>query len=162
MSTLLCARAASARSPPFCTRTQKRNTAASQCPSLRILLVFVFLIFLLCRTAALFCAHRRHCLLRFNERVCLRVDALMPAIVVRIHGQTALFQQMIDLLGQHAVQHGKQRHADHHAREAHHAAEQQNGEHDPEARQSGGVAEDFRSEDIAVKLLQQQHKNDEI
>ena len=86
----------------------------------------------------------------------------MPAIVVRIHGQAALFQQMIDLLGQHAVQHGKQRHADHHAREAHHAAEQQNGEHDPEARQSGGVAEDFRSEDIAVKLLQQQHKNDEI
>ena len=93
-----CAPAGQARFPrfasdtlPFCTRTQKRNTAASQCPSLRILLVFVFLIFLLCRTAALFCAHRRRCLLRFNERVCLRVDALMPAIVVRIHGQTALF-----------------------------------------------------------------------
>ena len=96
-----CAPAGQARFPrfasdtlPFCTRTQKRNTAASQCPSLRILLVFVFLIFLLCgigRTAALFCAHRRRCLLRFNERVCLRVDTLMPAIVVRIHGQTALF-----------------------------------------------------------------------
>ena len=80
-----CAPAGQARFPrfasdtlPFCTRTQKRNTAASQCPSLRILLVFVFLIFLLCFVEAqqsFFCI-----VLQSNHTfLCGAVDAVLAS-----------------------------------------------------------------------------------
>ena len=57
---------------------------------------------------------------------------------------------------------GKQRHAEQHADKAEQAAEQQNREQHPEAGQTGGVAKNLRAKNIAVKLLQQQDKDQKV
>ena len=71
-------------------------------------------------------------------------------------------QQMVDALGNDAVNDREQRYADRHADKAEQAAEDQNGKHDPEARKAGRVAEDLRAEDIAVDLLKNDDEDNEV
>ena len=71
------------------------------------------------------------------------------------------FQAVEDQFLDDVIDDGKERHADDHAHKAPQAAEQQDGEEHPEARKAGGVAEDLGSDDVAVHLLQDQHKEDE-
>ena len=71
-------------------------------------------------------------------------------------------QQAANNFGDRIVQHCKQRHTDSHAGKAEHAAEQQDGKHNPEARQAGRVAQNLGAEDVAVKLLQGKDKQHKI
>ena len=70
-------------------------------------------------------------------------------------------QAVDDQLFDDVVDNGEQRHAHDHAHKAPQAAEQQDGEQHPEAGKAGGVAQNFGSDDVAVQLLQYQHKQHE-
>lgn len=71
-------------------------------------------------------------------------------------------QAAADQAADNAVEHGKHRYAQNHPRESKQAAEQQNGEQHPERGQSGGVSQDLGSQNIAVKLLQDEHKDHKV
>ena len=65
--------------------------------------------------------------------------------------------------GLHAgVEHGKDRYAHNHAENAEEASEDGDRKDNPEAGKPGGIAEDFRPEDIAVKLLDKDNQDTEI
>ena len=53
-----------------------------------------------------------------------RIKPLVAAVVVRVLGQTAVMQQMVDALGNDAVNDREQRYADRHADKAEQAAEE--------------------------------------
>ena len=67
---------------------------------------------------------------------------------------------MIDQPLQAGIDHDEHRHAQQHADEAEQAAAEQDGEHDPETVNAGGIAKDLRADDIAVDLLQDDDEND--
>jgi len=67
---------------------------------------------------------------------------------------------MAELAG-HIIDDGKQRNTNDHAGNPPHAAKENNGKGDPEAGETGGVAENFRADDIPVHLLQNDDKNKE-
>ena len=112
--------------------------------------------------AALLCGNRRRFLPHLDERMRLRVQPLVPAVIVCIRGKPAPAQQAAHQLGHRAVKHSEQRYTDRHAHKAEHAAEQEDRKHDPEARQSGRVAQNLGPKDVAVKLLQGEDEQHEI
>ena len=57
---------------------------------------------------------------------------------------------------------GEKGHAQYHAGNSEQAAEQDNGEKDPEAGQAGGASQDHRTDHVAVQLLQYQHEQDKF
>ena len=57
---------------------------------------------------------------------------------------------------------GEKGHAQNHAGNPEQAAEQDNGEKDPEAGQAGGASQDHRTDHVAVQLLQYQHEQDKF
>lgn len=116
----------------------------------------------LCGGTALARTHRRDIARHMYKLTRSRIKPLVSAVVVRVLGQTAVMQQMIDALGNDAVNDREQRYADRHADKAEQAAEDQNGEHDPEARKAGRVAEDLRAEDVAVDLLKNDDEDNEV
>ena len=74
--------------------------------------------------------------------------------------EAAFFQSVIDQLLQAGIDHDEHRHAQQHADKAEQTAAEQDGKHDPEAVDTGGAAEDLRSDDVAVDLLQDEDKDD--
>ena len=59
------------------------------------------------------------------------------------------------------VDHGEHRHADQNADKSEKPAEHSDGKQYPEAGKSGAVCQQVRSQDVSVKLLENDDKNDE-
>ena len=68
---------------------------------------------------------------------------------------------MIDERLHRGVNDGEGRHGQQHAHEAEQAAAHDDGEHDPEAVDADGAAEDLGADDVAVELLQNENDDGE-
>ena len=84
---------------------------------------------------------------------------IQPNVGIQLYRQAVLAQRAIQRHADQTIGHRKGRHADNHAHKAEQPAEKQYGHNDPKAGKAGGIAQDFGSQDIAVKLLKHQHKN---
>ena len=91
------------------------------------------------------------------------VCGVAELVVIAVQqGQFLIALQAVDdQLFDDIVDNGKQRHANDHAYKAPQTAKQQNGEQYPEAGKTGGVAQNFGPDDVAVQLLQNQHEQHE-
>ena len=91
------------------------------------------------------------------------VCGVAELVVIAVQqGQLLMALQAVDdQLFDDIVDNGKQRHTHDNAHKTPQTAEQQDGEEYPEARKAGGVAQNFRSDDVAVQLLQNQHEQHE-
>ena len=74
-------------------------------------------------------------------------------ILIRIRGQIALDELFRDQPPQRRIYHDEHRHSEEHSPEPEQAAAEDDGEHDPEAVDADGAAEDLRADDVAVELL---------
>ena len=83
-------------------------------------------------------------------------------IFLRLHRQAAFLQPLAYKTAHNAVQHGKNRYAQHHPHKPKQPAEQQDGKQYPEGGQSNRTPQNFRMQDIPVNLLQHKDKNDKI
>ena len=77
-------------------------------------------------------------------------------IILCRHRQFLILKREMHCPGNQVVNDCKSRNCDNHSDKAEQASEEQNGKQHPETRKPRGVSQYLRSEDIAVKLLEQQ------
>ena len=94
--------------------------------------------------------------LRLNIGLFLLVNVIKSLIVRSLQRQPLHAQGVVDRLIDQIIDNGKAGNCDNHSHKSEQASEDQNGEQHPEACEAGRVSENFRSQNIAVKLLQNQ------
>ena len=80
---------------------------------------------------------------------------LLPDLDLTLFVQTAANQLLHSVIDD-----PEQRHPNNHAEDAPQPAEQDDGKKHPEAGQACAVAQNFRADDVAVQLLQEENEND--
>ena len=83
-------------------------------------------------------------------------------IILRSGGQVLFHKGIAHIHGCKPVYNGKCGNPDDHSHKAHESAKQQDGKQHPEAGKPRGIPQDFRSQDVAVKLLEHQDEDKEI
>ena len=83
-------------------------------------------------------------------------------VASRIVHQTPLSQKIRYQLLRHIVDYCHERHAEQHARKSPQPAKYQNGKYHPEGTKAGRIAEDLRSDNIAVDLLENKDENEKV
>ncbi len=88
---------------------------------------------------------------------------LQPYVILRIGRQRLLLQTLVHRLRRQLADHREGRHADDHAHRPQDPAEEKDRKQHPETGKPRGIPKDLRSQDIAVKLLDQkdQHQEDQ-
>ena len=83
-------------------------------------------------------------------------------VASRIVHQTPLSQKIRYQLLCHIVDYCHERHTEQHARESPQPAKYQNGKYHPEGTKPSRIAEDLRSDNIAVDLLENKDENEKV
>ncbi len=97
-----------------------------------------------------------------DKLVCPLVNAHQMNVASRIVHQTPLSQKIRYQLLCHIVDYCHERHTEQHARESPQPAKYQNGKYHPEGTKPSRIAEDLRSDNIAVDLLENKDENEKV
>ena len=84
----------------------------------------------------------------------------MAHVILGFQGQGTFFQAVPHQAADRTVEHGEHRHAQNHTGKPKQSSKEQNGKQHPEGSQSGGITQDFGTQNVAVKLLQNEDEND--
>lgn len=80
------------------------------------------------------------------------------SVIGYLGGKSFFLQTPAEEFSGQAEENRQQRHTNDHTHKAIQSAEEENGKDDPHGTQTGGLSQDSRTQDIAVKLLKHQHE----
>ena len=83
-------------------------------------------------------------------------------ILPSVRGEAFFPQAGVHKVVDQAVQAGADRHAEEHSHHAEESAPHQDGDDDPQAGKTRGVAQNLGADDVAVQLLERQDENDKV